>query len=203
MKKALYLKLSAIAAATMLAIAGCDSSNPETKEQAAQSGFSEQAAAELSKMDLTQDEVASIVQAKKGGLDDAAILEMVKSLHKRDLKFDIGFALQLLKQQGMGATAITQLVDLGAIPRWADDIRALKDANVADVTIVEMAKVGFQEKKDLLSGGEYAQLKSVGLSDAGLLTFVQKKGTAQQLQKLAQELALGKPEQEALTSLGM
>jgi len=203
MKKLIYRKLGAIALVATLVISGCDSSDPEVKERATQSGFSEQASAELAKMELTQDEMASIVEAKKGGLDDAAILEMVKSLHKRDLKFDIGFALQLLKQQGMGATAMTQLVDLGAIPRWADDIRALKDANVADVTIVEMAKAGFQEKKELLSGGEYAQLKSVGLSDAGLLTFVQKKGTAQQAQKLSQELALGKPEQEALKGIGM
>jgi hypothetical protein len=203
MKNVPHSILGAAVLAVALATAGCDSSNPETKAQATQSGFSEQAATELSRMELTPDEMQSIAQAKQGGLDDAAILDMVKSVHKRKLKFDLGFALQLLKQQGMGATAMTQLVEIGAIPRWADDIRALKDAQVSDVTIVEICKLGFTEKKDLLSGGEYGQLKTHGLSDAGLLTFVQKEGNAQKAQQLAQDLALGKSEQEALRAVGM
>jgi hypothetical protein len=186
-----------------IAVAGCNSSDPETKAAATKSGFSEQAAAELSTMKLDKSEMESIAQAKQGGLDDASLLGMIKSVHKRNLKFDLGFGLQLLKQQGMGATAMTQLVDIGAIPRWTDDIRALKDAQVADVTIVEIAKAGFVEKKELLSGGEYAILKTNGLSDAGLLTFIQKGGTAQKAQELAQNLALGKPEQEALRLVGM
>ena len=189
--------------ALILTLAACDASDPEVKNRATQSGFSEQGSEELAKEGVTPEEMESIAQARQAGLDEASLIAMVRSLHKRDLKFDLGFALQLMVQQGMGATSLTQLVEIGAIPRWADDIRALKEAGVSDVTIVEIAKLGFVEKKDLLSGYEYGQLKTNGLSDAGLLTFARQGGTAQQLQKLVLELALGKPEPEALKNVGM
>ena len=64
-------------------------------------------------------------------------------------------------------------------------------------------KLKFQEKKELLSGGEYGSMKTMGLSDAGLLTFARKGGTAQQLQQVRQDLALGKSEQEAFKAAGL
>jgi hypothetical protein len=195
--------LAIIACVCAVALAACNGSDPEIEKQATSSGFSQQAAAEIARMNLTKDEMESVAKAKSGGMDDASILKMVKSLHDRDLKFDIGFDLQLFNQQGLGATALIQLVEMGAIPRWSDDIRALKDARVSDVTIIEMAKLRFIQKKEMLSGGEYGQLKTFGLSDAGLLSFAQHGGTRQQFQKLAETLALGKPEPEALKSIGM
>jgi len=193
----------AIAMIAISMLAGCDSGDPEARQQMIQTGLSEKAAAELSRMGVTTEEMQSIAEAKKGGLDDASIVQMVKSVHEHDLKFDLGFSLQILTQQGIGATVLTQLVDMGALPRWGDDISALKAAGVSDVTILEMAKLRFQEHRDLLSGNQYASLKRFGLSDAGLLTFARNGGTYQQIQELSRELALGRPEQEALRSVGM
>jgi hypothetical protein len=96
-----------------------------------------------------------------------------------------------------------QLVEIGAIPRWTDDISALRQAGVGDVAIMELAKMKFVEKKDLLSGGEYARLRKRRLSDTGLLTFVRNGGTPQQAQQIALALDLGKSEQEALKEAGM
>lgn len=186
-----------------LLLAGCDSGDPEAQKQMTGSGLSEQAASELSRLELSPDEVTSIAEAKKGGLDDASLVQMVKSVHARNLKFDLGFALQVLAQQGIGATVLTQLVDMGALPGWFDSISALKNVGVGDVTILQLAKMKFEEKKELLSGGEYASLKKFGISDAGLLTFAQKGGNYQQVQDVSRELALGKPEQEALKTVGM
>lgn len=201
--QSIVMKFSIAMLASGMLLVGCNTENPETKQQAAASGFSEQSASELSRMDLTTGEMQSIAEAKQVGLDDASLIAMVKSLHKDNLKFDIGFALQVLVRQGMGATALTELVGMGAIPRWTDDIAALKTAQVGDVAVVEIAKIKFQEKKELLSGGEYGNLKAMGLSDAGLLNFVRKGGTAQQLQKLRLELANGKAEQDALKAVGL
>ena len=102
MKNAISLKLGAVAVAIAIAVAGCNSSDPEMKSRATQSGFSEEAATELSKMELTNDEMESIAEAKRGGLDDSALLDMVKSVHKRKLKFGIGLALQLLQYHFLG-----------------------------------------------------------------------------------------------------
>lgn len=193
----------AVLAIATVVLAGCGGKDAEVEKKAASTGFSAEAAAELSRMNLTPDEMASVAEAKHGGLDDASILKMVKVVHERDLKFDLGMALQIFKQQGIGSTVLIQLVEMGAIPRWADDIRALKDAKVEDVTIVEMAKLRFVEKKEMLSGSEYGQLKGYGLSDAGLLAFARKGGTQAQMQTLSKDLALGKAEPEALKAIGM
>lgn len=186
-----------------IAVSGCSTEDPAVKGELRKSGFTEQTSGELSRMELTKEEVDNLVKAKQNGLDEASLKSMVAAMHKEDLRFVIGTETQLLTQAGMGATAITQLVQMGAIPRWADDMRALKEFGVDDVTVVELAKLRFVDNKEILSGGEYTRLKQFGMSDPGLLTFARKGGTAQQLETVARELAMGKPEQQALQTAGI
>lgn len=187
----------------LLSTAGCSQVDEKTKAEAVKAGLSEEKAAELSRLELNEQEISNITKAKKAGMDDESILKMVTALRKQNLKFDIGTDIELMRGQGLGATPITQMVELGAIPRMSDDIRALKEAGVGDVAIVEITKLRFDQKKSILSGGEYARLKMAGISDSGLLSFITKGGTAQQLQKVALDLALGKSEQEALKAAGL
>ncbi|HVK37521.1 MAG TPA: hypothetical protein VNA88_03230 [Candidatus Kapabacteria bacterium] len=191
------------AIAFALVAVGCAKEDDAAKAALRAGGFGEPAAAELSRMELTKEEVDNLVKARQNGLDEASLTSMVKAMHEEDLRFVIGTETQLLTQAGMGATAITQLVQMGAIPRWADDMRALKEFGVDDVTIVEIAKLRFVENKEILSGGEYTRLKQFGISDAGLLTFARKGGTPQQLETLARELAMGKPEAQAMQTAGI
>lgn len=186
-----------------VALVGCGGVDEKTKAEAKKAGINEQAAEELAKMEMTPEEVTAIGKAKKAGIDDASIVKMVSSLHKRDLRFDIGLDLELLAGMGTNATTLTQLVEIGGIPRMTDELRALKEAGVGDVSLIEIAKIRFEQKKELLSGSEYARLRANGLSDTGLLTFIRNGGSAQQLQAIAQDLALGKSEQEALKNAGM
>lgn len=187
----------------VLVAVGCSRVDEKTKDEARKAGLNEQAAEELAKMEMTADELTAVGKAKKAGIDDASIVKMVTSLHKKDLRFDIGLDLELLAAQGTNATTLTQLVELGGIPRMTDDLRALKEAGVGDVTLIEIAKMRFQQNKELLSGAEYARLRASGLSDTGLLTFIRNGGSTQQLQAIARDLALGKSEQEALKNAGM
>jgi hypothetical protein len=186
-----------------LGIAGCAKENEGVKSRLMQGGIGEASAKELSAMELTDEEVNNVIEAKKNGLEEASLVEMVSAMHKEKLPFIIGTETELLTKAGMSGTAITQLVQMGAIPRWADDIRALKEFGVSDVTVVELAKIRFVEDKEILSGGEYSRLKQFGMSDAGLLTFARKGGTPQQLETVARELAMGKPEQEAMNTAGV
>jgi hypothetical protein len=111
--------------------------------------------------------------------------------------------MRMLMADSLSSTAATELVALGAIPRWEADIRALKQAGVGDVAVIELAKMRFEENKEILSGGEYANLKKRRMSDASLLNFARKGGTAQQLQQVTLAMDLGKSEQEALAEVGM
>lgn len=192
-----------VAITIAIAVAGCAQEDTEVKGQLKQQGFSEKASGELSRKDLTKEEVDNLAKAKSDGIDEASLNEMVEAMHDEDLRFVIGTETQLLTKAGMGATAITQLVKMGAIPRWTDDLRALKEFGVGDVAVVEIAKLRFVEKKEILSGGEYTRLKQFGISDAGLLKFVRGGGSAQQLETLARELAMGKPEAQALQTAGI
>lgn len=198
-----FRALTAVAILLAIAVAGCAKEDEALKTRLKQKGFTEVPAAELSRLELTKEEEDNLAKAKQNGLDEASLVAMVREMHDKDLRFVIGTETQLLTQAGMGATAITQLVQMGAIPRWADDMRALKEFGVDDVTVVEIAKMRFVENKEILSGGEYARLKQFGMSDTGLLTFVRSKGTAQQLETVARELAMGRSEQQAMQTAGI
>jgi hypothetical protein len=195
--------LITFAIAIALGVAGCAQENDAVSTKLKQGGFTEKTARELSGKKLTDEEVNNLVSARKSGLDETSLVGMVDDLHENDLPFVIGTDTQILTQAGMSATAITQLVEMGAIPMWADDVRALKEFGVSDVTIVELAKLKFEQKKEILSGGMYGRLKQFQMSDAGVLTFARKGGDAQQLEVVARELAMGKPEQEALATAGV
>ncbi len=187
----------------VLLLPGCGGEDDLRKNQLIEHGYSEEQAAELSKLKLTDEEIASLGEARKGGVDQAAAVGMVKSMHDRNQKFDLGAELPFLVGQGMAPTALSELVEIEAVPRWTDDIRAMKNAGLSDVTIVEIAKIRFGEKKETLSGGEYARLKEVGMSDSGILAFVRGGGTYEQLQTISLAMRLGKSEQEALKEAGM
>jgi len=195
--------IAILALAFALVTIGCGSEDQARKQQLVQQGFSEEGAGKLSELKLSDEEVQQLGEAKRGGLDEAAASDMVKSMHDRDLKFDLGSEMPIMIGQGIGTTALTQLVDMGAIPRWTDDIRAMKDAGVSDVTIVEIAKLRFKENKDILSGSQYGELKQVRVSDAGVLDFARKGGTEKQLQDLILAIRLGKSEQEAMKEVGL
>lgn len=195
--------LPALALAAALLFSACATEDEGVTNRLKQGGFSEQSASELSRMSPTNEEVDNLLKARANGIDDASLVSMVRSMHKNDLTFVIGTESELLVKAGVSPTSITQLVEMGAIPRWESDVRALKEFGVADVTIVEIAKTRFVDKKEVLSGGEYARLKQFGMTDAGLLDFVRKGGTAQQLETVARELALGKSEAQAMASAGV
>ena len=193
--------LAALIAATLLA---CGSAEDETlKQQLVQQGFSQEKAAQLSTMQLSDQEIQELGQAKRAGLDEAAAIEMVKSMHERDLKFDLGSTVEAMSPLGLSPTAMTQLTEIGALPNWADDIRAMKGAGIGEEAILELSKMKFKENKTLLSGLEYSTLKPVQMSDASILTFARKGGSYQQLQEVRLQRQLGKSEVEALKSVGM
>ncbi|KXK56547.1 MAG: hypothetical protein IPM61_07990 [Chlorobi bacterium] len=193
--------LAALIAATLIA---CGNAEDETlKQQLVQQGFSQEKAAQLSSMQLTDQEIQELGQAKRAGLDEAAAIEMVKSMHERNLKFDLGSTVEAMSPLGLSPTAMTQLTEMGALPNWADDIRAMKGAGIGEEAILELSKMKFKENKTLLSGLEYSTLKPVQMSDASILTFARKGGSYQQLQEVRLQRQLGKSEVEALKSVGM
>ncbi|MBX7217802.1 MAG: hypothetical protein DYG96_05610 [Chlorobi bacterium CHB2] len=193
--------LAALIAATLIA---CGSAEDETlKQQLVQQGFTQEKAAQLSTMQLSDQEIQELGQAKRAGLDEAAAIEMVKSMHERNLKFDLGSTVEAMSPLGLSPTAMTQLTEMGALPNWADDIRAMKGAGIGEEAILELSKMKFKENKTLLSGLEYSTLKPVQMSDASILTFARKGGSYQQLQEVRLQRQLGKSEVEALKSVGM
>lgn len=186
-----------------LALVACDKIEEEAQNEFINAGFSQEAATQLSTMELDAEEIQQVIEARKEGINETAIISMVKSLDDQDLKFDLTPSAKSLLQAGVSNTTLTRLVEMQAVPRWTDDIRALKEVGVADVTILEVAREKFEKNKEVLSGNEYAMLKRRGLSDEGLLAFVRSEGDRKELQELADALQLGKPEQEALQLVGV
>ena len=170
----------------------------------ATAGYEETAAAELSRLDLSDEEVAQLETAKRGGLDGTVAVEIVRMMHDEGLDFDIGMEMQTLSGAGFSGTALVELVKMGAVRQWESDLRVMKHGGIGEPTILRIAERKFVDgKDDVLAGRDYQALKSVGMSDAGIEAFVRGGGTLQQLQDVQQEIRFGKSEQAALKEVGL
>jgi hypothetical protein len=199
---------SLVALAIAVTAGGCDTeggkADDASQQQLKTAGFSDSVSKRLGKLKLTEEEMKQVIASRQSNISETVIADMVASMHEKDLRYEyVSEDIQTLMRQNVGATAVTQLIDMGAVPSWTSDIMALKVDGVSDLAIVEIAKLKFKEKKELLSGGEYGMLKRRGFSDDGLLEFVRKGGTAQQLQRVADEIQHGKPELEAMKAAGL
>ncbi len=174
------------------------------KTSLAEGGYDEAESLELSKLQLTPEEVDQLAIAKRGGLDGTAAIDIVKAIHDEDLKFDLGLELQVLSGAGFSSTALLQLVKMGAVRHWEADLRVMKHGEIGESTIIKIASRRYVDKKDdVLSGNEYVILKKAGLSDVGIEAFVENGGTPQQLQQIDQALRMGESEPAAMKKVGM
>ena len=192
--------------AMLVALVGCGEGEPDqaTVNELQGSGFSAEGAAELSRLDLSEEELQQLEVAKQGGLDDVAAARIVESLHERELAFDIGMEMQTLSGAGYSATALVELVEMGAVRVWESDLRLMKHAGISEPTILTIARLKFEEKEEsILSGRDYERLKMAGFSDAGIEEFVRNNGTTKQLQEVEMAVRKGTSEQAALREIGM
>lgn len=187
-----------------LLLTGCGGEIDEaTVTELTGSGYSAESAAELSRLDLSEGELEQLEIAKRGGLDDVAAAKIVKTLHDRELAFDIGMEMQTLSGAGFSSTALVELVEIESVRRWESDLRVMKHAGISEPTILMIARRKFvDEEEDVLSGRDYERLKTSGISDAGLEEFVKNGGTPQQLQQVEMAIRKGTSEQAALREVG-
>lgn len=201
-RKGILWILSLVVVGTITACGG--SVDEDAKSKLVAAGYDEASAAELSKLGLNTEEVENLTVARQGGLDGTAATQVVKTLHDDDLKFDLGVEMQTLSGAGYSATGLVELVKLGAVRHWESDLRVMKHAGIGESTILTLARLRFaDEKKGILSGNEYADLKNAGMSDVGIESFAKKEGTPQQLQTVQQAIRMGESEQAALEKAGL
>lgn len=186
-------------------LTGCGEEVDETAQTSLEeAGYGTQSAAELSRLDLSAEEVEQLAIARRGGLDDAAAARIVKALHDDGLAFDIGMEMQTLAGAGFSATALVELVEMGAVRPWESDLRVMKHAGISEPTILAIARLKFEEESDdVLSGKDYERLKMSGLSDAAIEQFVREGGSRQQMQEIELAVRQGTSEQAALREAGL
>ncbi len=191
--------------AAVTVIGGCGKEVDENAQaNLEESGYSSDGAAELSRLELSPEEVEQLEIAKRGGLDDVAAAEIVRTLHDDELALDIGMELQTLSGAGFSGTALVELVEMGAVRPWESDLRVMKHAGISEPTILEIAARKFrEEKEDVLSGKDYERLKMSGLSDAAIEQFLKGGGSRQQMQEVELAVRMGTSEQAALREAGL
>lgn len=181
-------------------ILGC---GPEVDEQAkgdlVEIGYAEEEAADLSRFDLSAEEIEQLEIAKRGGLDGTAAAQVVEVLHEQGLAFDIGMEMQTLSGAGFSATALVELVEMGAVRTWESDLRTMRHSGIGEPTILAIARRKFvDEEEDVLAGRDYVGLKMVGMTDAGIEQFLAAGGTVRQAQEVQQAIRMGESETKAL-----
>lgn len=137
------------------------------------SGMSFVAIQTLKKMNLAATEVPQIAEARSAGLPDDDCIALVRLLHSRHEKFDLGDNVAQLLRSGISSSMVMQLAQLGQIKPWGVEAVAMHLAGLSDEIILQDARrraAGLP----VLSGASLANLKNTGMREYTLLQLVRR-----------------------------
>jgi hypothetical protein len=122
---------------------------------------------------VTAPEVASLAQARSGGLSDIDCITLLQILRGRKQAFDIGGTIAGLARAGMSDQTIVELAKLNQLGLAAGELQAMRLAGFPDDIILEVAQRR-SAGQPVLAGASLADLKNVGLREATLLELAHR-----------------------------
>ncbi|MGH9645484.1 MAG: hypothetical protein ACRD4E_01595 [Bryobacteraceae bacterium] len=133
---------------------------------------------DLKALNVSSAEISELQKAHDAGLTDPSAIVLIKLARERHEPFADGQSIADLLAAGSSEQTVLTLARMNQLGLWAGEARVLRLAGIPDKTILAVAE---RRSKGLtvLSGERIGQLKNSGLSDAAILTMVEK-GTSDQ-----------------------
>jgi hypothetical protein len=175
------LRVGGLACAILLglltALSGCNSASkdPSPLEQAALY-FND--IEPLRELNLTQDEVAQLAQARQAGLSDDGCVAVIRLARKHGQPFAEGEAIAGLLRTGFTQSSMKTLVDLDQV-QFAGEAQVMKLAGLSDNIVLAMARRR-NAGQPVLSGAKAAELRNIQYSNAQILAAVNRGTTDKQ-----------------------
>ena len=152
---------------------GCKHAAPLDTTALDNSGMNFTTIQTLKSMDVTNTEVAQIVEAKQAGFSDDDCIAVVRLARSRNEPFQTGGDIAQLLRAGVSEPTVMQLAQLNQIGLWSGEALAMRLAGLSDQIILEEAHRR-SEGRAVLSGASLANFKNAGMREATLLQLVRR-----------------------------
>lgn len=158
---------------TLLLASGCSHIKPLDTSALDSAGMSFTTVQTLKGLDITNEEVGEIAQARQAGLTDDDCVSLVRLVRGRKEKFQIGGDVAQLLRAGVSEPAVMQLAQLNEIASWSGEAVVMRLAGLSDEIILEAAR-RHAAGSSVLSGASLANFKNAGMREATLLQLVRR-----------------------------
>jgi hypothetical protein len=161
--------------AVLAALAGCKSTPKVDPSPLEQAGMYFNNIDQLKQLNLTQDEVAQLAQARQAGLTDEDCVALINLARRHGQPFASGDAIAALLRTGFQESSMMELVHLDQV-ELAGEAQVMKLAGLSDQVIVALA-TRRSAGQPSLSSAKAAELRNVQLTNAQILDVVNRGAT--------------------------
>jgi hypothetical protein len=154
----------------LLALPGCQLAPKVDPSPLEQAGMYFNNISQLRGLNLTQDEVSQLAQARQAGLTDDDCVTLLTTSRRRGVPFKEGEAIAGLLRAGFTESDVMTLVRLDQLT-FAGEAQIMKLAGLSDDVILAMARRR-NAGQPALSSAKAAELRNVQLTNAQILEAV-------------------------------
>ncbi len=144
------------------------------------------------------EEIATMLQA---GMSSTVALRIVEIERPRSGKFALGDVVRQARFAGTADAAVIELVKLGALPEWIDDLTQLRYAGMSDYTLIAIARMKYADHASVPTGSDLARLRAAGMADPSVLRAVRRGITAADIDMMCRERERGTSDERILDML--
>lgn len=152
---------------------GCKHITPLDTTALDSSGMNFTTVQTLRGLDINNDEVKQVSEARQSGLSDDDCVTLVRLARSRKEHFANGDDVAQLFRAGIAESTIMQLAQLNLIGAWSGDAVVMRLAGLSDQIILEEAH-RHAAGLAVLSGASLANFKNAGMREATLLQLVRR-----------------------------
>jgi hypothetical protein len=163
----------ALACVLACALGACHGMTPVDTAPLDRAGMSYDAIQQAKAVHVTPAEVASLAQARQGGLSDATCINLLQISRGRGQAFAAGDTAAGLAKAGLSEETIVELAKLNELGLGAGELQAMRLAGLSDEIILEVAR-RHAAGQAVLAGASLAELKNAGVREATLLDLARR-----------------------------
>lgn len=172
-RRLLAITLTLPLALATVSVLGCKRFQRVDTRPLDQAGMWFRSVEELRGLKITDAEVPELVQVRQAGISDEGCIELVRIARGRKESFASGEAITGLRRAGVGESTVVELARLNQLGAWAVEARIVRLAGFSDQVLLSVARRR-AAAQPVPSGASLARLKNSGLSEAQILTLVQR-----------------------------
>ena len=162
----------------LAALPGCKSAPKVDPSPLEQAGMYFNNVSQLRELNLTQDEVGQLAQARQAGLTDDDCVDLIQLSRRHQRPFIEGEAIAGLLRSGFDEPAVMTIVRLDQL-QFAGEAQVMKLAGLSDDVILAMASRR-SAGLPVLSSAKAAALRNVQLTNVQILKMVNRGDTDKQ-----------------------